>query len=428
METLTEPQRPLTRRRWPPWPRRVDIALLSFFALIIAFCDRVNMAVAAPRIMQEHHWDTAQMGWVLSGFFIGYMLFMIPAGLLADRFGPKRVFAWSMAWWSVFTALTPIPGSLFSLTAVRVLMGTGESGAFPAMNGMLVRWFPRQEYSRVAGFCWSGGYAGPIIGFPLASAILALWGWRAVFLAFAFLGLLWLPLWWRTAADYPEEARGISEPELAHIRASRPELKRAEAVPWAKLVRLPALWAVLTLHFSSNWFSYVMISWLPTYLLVERRFSLSNMAIGTSLPFVFAVLGANLFGALIDRFTLGHDRTRVRKMALLPYALAAGALLLLPAASSPAATVALLCSAMGLLTAATPVYASNSLDLAPRYAGTVVAVQNTMANVAGVLAPVVVGYVVKLTGWNAAFWLTAAISAVGILAFLAFGNAERLVD
>ncbi len=95
-------------RRWIPWPKRIDICLLSFVAMVIAYCDRVNLSVTAPLIMQEYHWDTAQMGWALSGFFMGYTIFMIPAGRLVDHFGPKRVFAASVAWWSIFTAFDSI--------------------------------------------------------------------------------------------------------------------------------------------------------------------------------------------------------------------------------------------------------------------------------------------------------------------------------
>src|SRR3954447_13513123 len=93
------PKRSITGR-WLPWPKRVDISLLAFAAMVIAYCDRVNLSVAAPSIMREYRWDTSQMGWVLSGFFMGYTLFMIPAGRLVDHFGPKRVFAAGVAWWS----------------------------------------------------------------------------------------------------------------------------------------------------------------------------------------------------------------------------------------------------------------------------------------------------------------------------------------
>lgn len=406
----------------------MDLALLCFSALVIAYCDRVNLSVAAPSIIREYGWDTARMGWAFTAFFIGYTGFMIPAGRLTDRLGARRMFAFSILWWSIFTALTPFPRSLGALVAVRILMGMGESGVFPAMNNALVRWFPKQEYSRATAFCWSGGYAGSIVAFPIASAILALWGWRSVFFLFAVLGLLWLPFWWFGARNRPEESPAVSAQELEHITADRPPLATVEAAPWGRLLRLPALWAVWILHFSSNWFSYVMITWLPTYLATERGFSLSNMAVGSALPFVCAMVGSNLFGALIDRLSISRDRTRVRKWFLAPYAVAAVTLLAVPAVSTGTAAVAALCVAMFLLTSVTPVYASSSLDIAPRYAGTVVGIQSAVANLAGVLAPVIIGYLVKSFGWASAFWLTAAVSAMGILAFLSFGRAEKLVD
>ena len=103
--------RPLSKARWLPWPKRIDLSLLCFFGLLIATCDRINIAVAAPAIMREYGWDTTQMGWALSGFYIGYVAFMVPAGILADRCGPKRAYAVGVGWWSVFTALTPSPRS-----------------------------------------------------------------------------------------------------------------------------------------------------------------------------------------------------------------------------------------------------------------------------------------------------------------------------
>jgi MFS family permease len=418
----------LSRGRYFPWPKRVDIAVLCFTALVIAYCDRANMSVAAPSMLKEYGWDTSQMGWVFTGFFIGYTGFMIPAGRLTDRFGPKRIFIVSMGLWSVLTALTPIPKTLSVLLFVRILLGMGEGGTLPAINAMLARWFPPREYSRAAAFCWSGGYAGSIVAFPLASGILAIWGWQAIFYCFALLGLLWLPVWLLGAADRPEDAKHISEDELTYLARERPILRPVDDVPWNRLLRLPPLWAAWGLHFSSNWFTYVMVTWLPTYLTVERKFSLMNMAVGASLPFVSALVGSNLFGSLIDRLTRGRNRTMVRKLFMLPYLLSALTLLAVPLAADPTATVGLLCIAMFLLTAATPVYASSSLDIAPRYAGTVVGMQNALANIAGVLAPVVIGYVVKSLGWSSAFWLTALVSVGGIVAYLVFGRAEKLID
>src|SRR5437879_3362271 len=180
---MLEKEHLITQRRLP-WPKRFDVTLLSFLALVIGYFDRVNISVAAPSLMQEYRWDIVQMGWVLSGFFMGYTLFMIPAGILADRYGSKRVFAASMTWWSVFTVLTPLPKSLAVLVLIRSLVGAGQSAIIPSTNSILVKWFPHQEYARATGFCWSGGYAGPIFALPLASIILQTCGWRWVFLAF----------------------------------------------------------------------------------------------------------------------------------------------------------------------------------------------------------------------------------------------------
>ena len=170
---------PFVRRL--PWPKRIDLALLSFLAMVIGLADRINIAVAAPILMKERRWDTVQMGWVLSGFYIGYALLMVPVGALADRYSPKWVLGFSVAWWSLFTALTPLPDSLIGMAIVRILVGLGQSGVIPCINSILVRWFPRHEYSRATVFGWSGGSAGAILAFPLASAVLNFWGWQAVF-------------------------------------------------------------------------------------------------------------------------------------------------------------------------------------------------------------------------------------------------------
>src|SRR5207245_2523977 len=144
-------------------------------------------------------------------------------------------------------------------------------------------------------------------------------------------------------------------------------------------------------------------------LMVAKKFSLSSMAVGAALPYISAFVATYMFGSLIDRLTKTHPRTRVRKLFLIPYAFSAAALLLVPLAPTPSTTVAMLCLAMALLTSVTPVYASNSLDLAPRYAATIVGIQACIANLAGIIAPVVIGYLARRGGWTMAFVVTAAI-------------------
>ncbi len=389
-----------------PWPRRVDAALLCFAANLIAHGDRAILAVALPAIAAEYGWDRARSGWVLSGFFAGYAICMIPVGLLTGRFGPKRVFGIGMALWSAFTALTPFPASAAGLAAMRVLLGAAESGTAACINGTLVRWFPPREYSRAASLCWSAGYAGPILAIPLASLVLHHWGWRAVFWTFGGLGFLWLPFW-----------RMLEEP-------AGPASTRRPA-PWKSILSRRGVWAVFLLHFSSNWVLYTMITWLPSYLSAERGFSLSGAAAGASAPFLFAWIGTNASAAIIDAAGPRVGAARIRKLAMIPYAMSAAALALIPYAPDAGWTVAALCCSMLLLTAATPVFSSASLDLTPDHAGPVAAVQNAFANLAGIAAPVAIGYVTGPFGWRAAFLLTAAICLSGAAAYAGIGATRR---
>lgn len=405
--------------RFLPWPHRYDIALLGFLAQLIAYCDRVNLSVAAPMIAAEYGWSSGQLGWILSGFFAGYMLLMIPMGFMVDRIGPKRTLAAGMSWWSVVTLLTPLCHSIPLMTGARVLVGMGESATIPSINGMLVRWFPREEYSRVAGFCWGGGFAGAIVAFPLASATAALWGWRAIFALFAALGLLWLPFWWFCTTD--KAVQGVGEKPVPSVTPLlRFRLK--------DFLRHRAVWALFGLHFSSNWYVYILASWLPTYLLSHRGFSLSEMAFGSSLPFLSAFIGTTFAGTLIDRLTSGDNRARIRKLFLVASFLGTTTLLLVPAAETRVQIVALLCVSMFLHSAGTPVQASNSMDLAPRQTGKLVGFQNCFANIAGITAPVLTGYMVQSIGWSAVFWLSTVVSFLGISGFWLFGKAEPIIE
>ncbi len=391
-----------------PWPRRVDVALLCFLANLIAHSDRVSISVAMPAMMRESGWDTAQAGWVLSGFFLGYTLLMVPVGILVQKYGPKPVFAACMSWWTLCTFLTPLPRSLAGLTVMRVLLGVGESGTASCINATLARWFPPREYSRAAALCWSAGYAGPVLAVPAASYLLHLFGWPSIFYVFGIAGFLWLPAWNRVEPGPEIEARASS------------------SAPWQTILRSPSIWALFTLHFSSNWFFYFMIAWLPVYLTSERHLSLPAMAGGSSLPFLCAWMGTNFFAQILDRAGPGKRRSRACKLLLIPYSASAMCLLAVPAATSAAAAVALLCGSMALLGSITTVFASGSLDLTPRHAGAVASAQNAFANLAGILAPVVVGHLVKTAGWPAAFTVTALVVAGGVTCYALRGSTERL--
>ena len=400
-----------------PWPERTDVAILCFLALLIAYCDRVNLALAIPELMQQHQWDTAKMGWILSAFFAGYVLCMIPAGLVVQRIGPYRVIVAAVGLWSVITGLTPIPDTITGLYLVRFLLGTCESALFPCINALLADCFPRNEYARAAGFCWSGGYAGPVLAVPAGAILLQVWQWPAIFYAFACVGLLWV-VGWLTFG--PKARPPASLPESISLWPASPRGY------WKGLLLQPAVWALLILHFASNWFAYVLLTWLPTYLQVARHFTIASMAVGAALPFAAALCGTNLFALLIDRLSCHYARTTVRKAFVCIFVAGAFLLFLLSHVTSALAIVAVLCASTALMTAATPVYASGSMDIAPQRAAALVGIQAAFANLAGFAAPVVSGYAAHLYSWNLVFVITAAVCIGSSLVYLGFGSADRL--
>ncbi len=361
--------------------------------------------------MTERHWDMAEMSWVLSGFFLGYAVCLIPSGLLVQRLGAYKVLLASMAGWSVLTILTPLPATLPGMFAARVALGAFESAMFPCMNSLLAAWFPRHEYARAAGFCWSGGYAGPILAFPVAEQILVAWGWPPIFWVFGSVGLVWLLVCRAVVSDRPPATREVA-PEAQFLSSVR-FLARRE------------VWAVFVLHFSSNWFVYLLLTWLPTYLKQARHFSASFLAAGSSLPFLAALCGANIFAVLIAGLSKRHSQTAVRKGILVFYVLGALVLMQLPRAGSPGAVVVTLVVAAALMTSATPVYAAGSLELAPEAAGALVGMQQAFANLAGIIAPVVSGYLAR-TSWNRVFMVTGLVCFAGTATYVALGSADPL--
>jgi ACS family sodium-dependent inorganic phosphate cotransporter len=132
------------------WGRRHALLAMCFLAMFIAYTDRVNISVASVAMREQLGWTQTVKGIVLSSFFIGYMLFMVASGWLATRFGGKRVLAISVAWWSVFTVLTPWAASISiaALVIARIALGIGEAAVMPATYELFRRWVPESERSR----------------------------------------------------------------------------------------------------------------------------------------------------------------------------------------------------------------------------------------------------------------------------------------
>jgi MFS family permease len=219
------------------------------------------------------------------------------------------VLAFGVAMWSVATFLTPPASISFGLLlAIRVLLGLGEGVNFPAIHSIAARWTLAAERSRAIALNFSGIYLGSIVAFLASPAIILAFGWHALFYISGAVGVIWVFLWlWRTS-ETPEQCAGITRDELATIIAGRPEAPRADAIPWGKIARQPAVWAIALAHFCSNFGFNILLLWLPTYL--DKTFSVPLAKLGhfSLIPWVATFVVANGAGWIADAMRRANFR------------------------------------------------------------------------------------------------------------------------
>lgn len=394
---------PQTRPALPhPW-RLLALLVLSIF---INFLDRANLSVAAEDLRRELFLRPSQLGLLLSAFFWTYAAFQLVAGWLVDRYNVFWVYGIGYFIWSLATGLTGAVTGFGMLFALRLLLGMGESVAYPAYSRILASGFPEKH----RGFCNAaidaGSKLGPALGTLIGGLIVAAAGWRSLFFILGGGALIWLIPWF------------LSIPKNLPARA--PEA--AGGPGFLDIVRRREVWGTFFGLFAINWSWYFMITWLPTYLREARGFTQAEMAVFGSVPFWCIAASSVTFGWLSDRLiSNGLSVSLVRRGFAAGGLLSAGALML------PVALVVSGRSALILLTVATGLFGlctSNIWAITQRLAGPSAAgkwtgAQNAFGNLAGVFGPWLTGVLVERTGsYVSAFGLVSIVLVLGAVSFL----------
>jgi ACS family sodium-dependent inorganic phosphate cotransporter len=415
------------------WPRRHLIVALSFLGCVIAYTDRVNMSVAAVAMKEHFGWTQTQKGMILSAFFVGYMLCMFVAGMLATRFGGKRVAAVSVLVWSVFTLLTPLAAamSIPALIGARMAMGMGEAGLFPSTYELFGRWVPRLERARAAGRFMSGIPLGTVIGLAVSAWLVERCGWSSPFYFFGVIGLAWMLAWILTVRNDPRDDRKVGADERRLLDVLRgAQAPAAQRVPLRRLLLRWPVFAVIAGQFSSVWTLNLLLSWLPSYFRDVQRLSIANAGMFSAAPWLTMAIAVNLGAALSDRMIRnGASVTNVRRLMQCGGLLAsAGFMLATRDAHTPLAALVMLIGATAALGFTWCGFGPGNLDIAPRHGGIMVGFTNTVCQIPGIVGVSVTGWLVDVTGtYSAAFALAAAISVAGALVFAVLFDARPLV-
>jgi len=411
------------------WPRRFTVVALFFFATVLCYVDRVSISVAIIPLSHDRGYDGAAQGIILSAFFWGYLWPQLLGGWMSDRFGGRRVLAAGVAVWSIATLLTPPASVAFSLLiAMRVLLGFGEGVNFPAIHSITARWTIAEERARVIALNFSGIHLGTVTAFLVSPMIIMRFGWPALFYLAGAIGVMWVGAWlWRTS-ETPESDPDITREELATILAGRPDAPLATAIPWGPILREKAVWAIAIAHLCNNFGFYILLLWLPTYLDKTFAMTLPRVGLFSLIPWISTFVFSNFAGWLADRMFRGGVRVVTVRKTLQTVSFVGGALplLLLPSATTPVNAIVLVTLSVACNGFGTGAFAANHLDIAPRYAGILMGISNTVATIPGIIGVAAVGYILRATGsFSAIFYVISAVYIVGAIGYNLWASGDQ---
>jgi MFS family permease len=380
------------------------VALLTV-AILLNYIDRGNLATAAPVLKDELVLSSSQIGVLLSAFFWTYAPCQLLAGWLVHRFEPRFIIAAGVAVWSLAMALTGLAQGFLSLLVLRLMLGIGESVTFPGCQLLVARHIPEQIRGRVTGFIGSGQGLGPMLGTLFGGLALAEFGWRSLFLVLGTITFLWLWPWLMVT-------RGRFEQSVEPIRPPQ--------VTYRAILGQRCFWGTALGHFCCNYTFYFVLSWLPTFLVKAGGFSLKQMAeIGAVIYLIYS-LSTMVSGVATDRLIqAGHSTTAVRKTFIVLSLFGSAVTILCSAYVDPRHSVWLLGLAGVFFGLGTPmIYAIGATLAGPRAAGRWFGAQNLAGQCAGILGPLLTGYIVELTGgFSAAFVICAGTAMIGVAAW-----------
>ncbi len=385
------------------------------FSVFIAFVDRGNLSIAAPLLKDELHLSASQLGILLSSFFWTNSLCLLPVGSLIDRFDATWILAIGFFLWSIATTVTGFVHGFAALMALRLLLGIAEAVAYPAYANIFANHFPEHHRGIANAFIGAGQGCGLAFATFAGGLLLGRFGWRVLFISLGLISLPWLIFWF------------VWRPRGKPVTSAKTRRPLAEIL---EVLKQGSAWGTCVGLFSANYFGYLLLTWLPYYLVHGRHFSLVLTAQVGGMAFVVKAASVIVSGRLSDFWiSAGATPTLVRKTFLCIGSTLAGTLLLFAGLAPDNACVILLFAASASLGLTTPHHFAASQTLAgEQMAGTWTGLQGFVGNLAGVVAPAVTGLIVDLTGqflW--AFIVTAVMGWIGAASWLLLVGPVRQV-
>ncbi len=375
---------------------------LLIVSIFLNYIDRSNLSLAGPVMQKEFDLSPIALGKLFSAFFWTYALFQLfgIAGWLADRFPVGLVLAGGLFLWSAATILTGLLNGFSTLFAARLIVGAGESVAYPCYCRIFATDIPAHHRGVANALLDAGSKLGPALGTFVGGLVLARFGWRMFFVVLGAASLVWLVPWlrWMPRSYAARTAPSPDTPSTAQILSSR------------------SAWGTFLGHFCGNYFWFFLLTWLPTYLVAERGFALERMTRITSVAF-FVIAGATITaGWISDRWIArGGSVTRVRKtMVVCGLSFSTVILPVAVVRDTTLAVILLFAACMAFGTFTSNHWAITQTLAGPLAAGRWTSLQNGIGNLSGIAAAWLTGAVVEQThSFVMAFVVAAAVVLTG---------------
>ena len=408
--------------RMAPTRVRFLVVVFAIALAVVTYIDRVAISFAAPYMSKDLGLDSRQMGAVFAAFGWAYALFEIPGGYLGDRMGPRSVLTRIVLWWSFFTAATGWAWSFLSLCVTRFLFGAGEAGCFPNITKAFTTWLPKHEQVRAQGALWlSARWGGAFT--PLLVAVVMRWiGWRHAFEVFGLLGVVWAIAFYTWYRNNPLENPKLNEAEREIVREASANAGSHGNVPWAKFLGSQQVWMICLQYFCLSYGWYFYITWFPTYLAEARGLDVKSVALFSVAPLFMGGIGNPVSVWIANRLAprVGSMAKTRRIMAYIGFAGASMFLLLSTRMNDPLMATLSIGLASFSNDLVMPGAWSACMNVGGKHAGSLSGMMNMTGNIAGAIAPQVIGFILFFTNrnWNLTFYLSAGIYLMGIVCWM----------
>ena len=416
-------------------PTRIRFGMLALIATgtLINYLDRTILGIAAPALTHDLGINPVMMGLVFSAFSWTYAASQVPGGAFLDRFGTRLTYCLSVGFWSFFTLCQSFVGGIGSLLGLRFLLGIAESPCFPANSRVVATWFPRQERALATGVYTVGEYIGLAFLSPLLFAMMAVLGWRSLFVGAGAIGLAFAAIWWwkyREPADSRANAAELAEIVAGGGLAAKPQRQPFDWRNAGRLLRKRQMWGICLGQFAGNSTLVFFLTWFPTYLATERHMDWLKLGFFAVMPFLAASVGVLFGGWWSDRMLRqGKSPNIARKLPIILGLLLAATIVSANFVDDNRVVIAILSLAFFAQGMAALGWTLVS-DIAPEgMLGVTGGIFNLAANLAGIVTPLVIGAIVAATG--SFFYALAFIGVIALLGALSYifvlGDVKRIV-